>query len=204
MLSDICSKVFHSHESSIFWQGLLFTNIILQLRCNCVKFSSPFVGCLSFMTAFSFALSLYSFSAKKKFALVWGSVSFYDDRREKCTLVLIEELTASARKPSSTHSEFCFYGFSNLFFAIKLFFLALLASFWASSQCSFFLPNTKLKAYKNHHKDSEGKDFLLHIIMQASCLFSHFVKSPYFVKKKKKNSIKIWIFGMKNHGKLTF
>ena len=146
MLSDICSKVFHSHESSIFWQGLLFTNIILQLRCNCVKFSSPFVGCLSFMTAFSFALSLYSFSAKKKFALVWGSVSFYDDRREKCTLVLIEELTASARKPSSTHSEFCFYGFSNLFFAIKLFFLALLASFWASSQCSFFyqIQNWKL------------------------------------------------------------
>lgn len=146
MLSDICSKVFHSHESSIFWQGLLFTNIILQLRCNCVKFSSPFVGCLSFMTAFSFALSLYSFSAKKKFALVWGSVSFYDDRREKCTLVLIEELTASARKPSSTHSEFCFYGFSNLFFAIKLFFLALLASFWASSQCSFFFTKYKIES----------------------------------------------------------
>ena len=107
-------------------------------------------------------LSLYNFSAKF-FVLVWGFVSFYDDRREKCTLVLIEELTASARKPSSTHSEFCFYGFSNLFFAIKLFFLALLASFWASSQCIFFLPNTKLKAYKNHHKDSEGRDFLFHI-----------------------------------------
>ena len=75
----------------------------------------------------------------------------------------------------------------------------------------FFLPNTKLKAYKNHHKDSKGKDFLFHITVQASCLFSHFVKSPYFVKKKKKKSgffgifsIKIWIFGMKNHGKLTF
>ena len=49
----------------------------------------------------------------------------------------------------------------------------------------FFLPNTKLKAYKNHHKDSEGRDFLFHIkIMQASCLLSHFVKSLYFVRKK--------------------
>ena len=148
------------------------------------------------------------FLQKKKIALVWGSVSFYDDRREKCTLVLIEELTASARKPSSTHSEFCFYGFSNLFFAIKLFFpcvACFLLSFFSVQFFFYQIQNWKL--IRIIIKILKEGIFYFILIMQASCLLSHFVKSLYFVRKKIptfwKISIKFWFWHEKTLFRVT-
>ena len=105
------------------------------------------------------------------------SVSFYDDdRREKCTLVLIEELTAAAVRESLLLPILNFASTA---------FLICYQAFFPFLPCELlsavFLPNTKLKAYKNHHKDSEGRDFLYFINWRLHVL--HTVSKVHILSK---------------------
>ena len=73
----------------------------------------------------------------------------------------------------------------------------------------FFLPNTKLKAYKNHHKDSEGRDFLFHINNAGFLSLITLCQKSIFCQKKNPHflvyifSIKFWFWHEKTLFRVT-